>query len=1372
MKNRFMRILSMILILASLVSMLAVFASAQTSEGEASDEVEEDTFDLLYNRTYDEGWDIENGALWNDLGSFITIESETTGTYTNNYFWRLEVGSDGHSYVQFEFDDNSKVGSVLEFDIKSDDYCTIGGLLSFGTPGGSAASRKNWGLATVKDNMFYLYDGGTGAELSDGTLDDNTEKPYTEPLFKLTDDWMHLAFVFDFTYDHTPEDGVDETTYFQMHIYYGDTDTYQKTGELTYFATHTYSGMKDQKGAGILRFGTSGEKQDNWGNSICFDNIQLYNGAVDYGQVTEDMGYGRKVKDNYPITIEVDTGAGVGNKTVTQYLNECYALKVGVKYCFNGTEQTPILVNKDGEAYAAPFVDGDGNIWVALEPIVEYCGYELYKHADGVYIDISTGDSSSFISTDSTSATVGGKRVELVCAPKYATDADGNEYLAINIKDIHTVLPEYNAEYDDMGLIVVTESEMPLLDRDNNLSGMLNLMKKFVFDFADAETITNDVKENTDGFTHPYIHTNQDYLDYLHEVWTAEEGDENYNPVLREMLEEQVDSADWCYEIYAYPDENGGLDTYAGLRTDADLLDYLINVYYGGNESRARSAYISSYSLEAPYYSADMGGSNGGYDPDGGRLNESSNRITRIQTMAYAYQITRDTKYLGLMYDMALRLGEWPHWGPGHFLNCADATAPFAVFYDLTYNAYVDLYNGKDNNGDGFVSEYAKTALLDGEGNPVLDGEGNVIYVDAADADGNLIASGDVLGQTHYDVKKLAEILYVHGVYEGVIASKSIVTEFVSTIVGNGGNVYYNRDNNWNAVCSAGMIVGALAIIGEEEYQEEASWLISSNIKTLMTYGMDVYAPDGAYNEGTGYWNYGTNNFFELCSALKTAAGTEYGLMDCWGIDQTCYYACHSESSDYRTFNYHDGAMSTQTTDFFFFVGQHFGDNTLQYIRLSHLEGGKSATIYDILYYPTGDFEQTEIELDYYSKGIDLFASRSSWEPGSMYVAIIGGNNDVSHGQIDAGSFVYHNAGTVWFIDLGTENYNCYGFWPDDTRYRYYVMKPEGNNTISLSSDHTNVPYGQKLSGVAFATENYSDEHGAYVIYDMTECLGGLASSWKRGVLVTHDRKTTVIQDEIAFPDGVQTVNWFGHYSLDYVDDVELSQDGRVAYMSKEVNGEDKMMRVTLVSNSTSLKFEIMDCYTFVQVGDKGTFEPEYAKTHGTGVAEKDRSSYNKLCIRAESVLMFNVAVVIEEIDPDTRYSTKDQIPLGYTQVINMNNWEVTEDTRFSGVIEPGDKVEVRPPRRMATIATDVARIAALMEKGRAYTSSDIEKLYDYLTEIQYIQRAYDYTELSAYLDDLEKFETYKAEYDAYQQKSNENILKSRSICRNLMGLG
>ena len=63
------------------------------------------------------------------------------------------------------------------------------------------------------------------------------------------------------------------------------------------------------------------------------------------------------------------------------------------------------------------------------------------------------------------------------------------------------------------------------------------------------------------------------------------------------------------------------------------------------------------------------------------------------------------------------------------------------------------------------------------------------------------------------------------------------------------------RPNNWNQVCNGGLTLGALAIADEEP---ELAADILRYAKASIPNGMHAYVPDGAYEEGPSYWNYGT----------------------------------------------------------------------------------------------------------------------------------------------------------------------------------------------------------------------------------------------------------------------------------------------------------------------------------------------------------------------------------------------------------------------------------------------------------------------------------------------------------------------------------
>jgi hypothetical protein len=79
-----------------------------------------------------------------------------------------------------------------------------------------------------------------------------------------------------------------------------------------------------------------------------------------------------------------------------------------------------------------------------------------------------------------------------------------------------------------------------------------------------------------------------------------------------------------------------------------------------------------------------------------------------------------------------------------------------------------------------------------------------------------------------------------------------------------------------------------------------------------------MYAPDGAYHEGPSYWSYGTNNLFEYCMVLDTVCGTNYGIMEAVGIQQTVYFALYNEGNDNVYFNFNDCGIGGQDASAFF----------------------------------------------------------------------------------------------------------------------------------------------------------------------------------------------------------------------------------------------------------------------------------------------------------------------------------------------------------------------------------------------------------------------------------------------------------------------
>ena len=428
-----------------------------------------------------------------------------------------------------------------------------------------------------------------------------------------------------------------------------------------------------------------------------------------------------------------------------------------------------------------------------------------------------------------------------------------------------------------------------------------------------------------------------------------------------------------------------------------------------------------------------------------------------------------------------------------------------------------------------------------------------------------------------------------------------------------------------------------------------------------------------------------------------------------------------------------------------------------------------------VLYYPRNkDIQADAIQLDYYSENIDLFATRSSWEKDALFASIIGGKNKVSHGQMDAGDFVYHNGGNIWIYDLGTENYNCTGFWPDATRYRFYVMKPEGNNTVAIATDPTSTPYGQLLEAEAKAYNWGSNEYGAFATYDMGNALGKHVGSWERGMLLTNDRKTTVIQDQIDL-NNMQTVYWFAHYNINIVDGgVEISPDGRTAYMRDYIGSDEhgtkqyKTLRLTIVSSNPSFKFTLMNTYQFIHTtGSEATYSPDVIAGLG-GAKENDRSKYRKLAINSGNVLSFNVAVVIELID-DKSIGTKSEPEVGY-EFQNMSEWVPAADTRGLKT-EQGNTVERRGTASINVhLVPTIARIEQLDAEGTLYTDN-IKYFFMDLADAYYAVNMLTDDIGPEYASQVNAVQKYRTEYAAYRKAIMDSQKVQANLVDVLMGL-
>ena len=628
-----------------------------------------------------------------------------------------------------------------------------------------------------------------------------------------------------------------------------------------------------------------------------------------------------------------------------------------------------------------------------------------------------------------------------------------------------------------------------------------------------------------------------------------------------------------------------------------------------------------------------------GYDTAGGRM-EAGYRAQHMHNMAWGYVLTGDVKYVKCAYDAAVRLGEWITWGTGHFLSIGYAGFEFAQYYDLMYYAVDEL--GRQGEICPFTNE-------------------------------------------PYNTKKLREIMYEKVVKEAdryALAAQGLAEyrDYDTPVKkGYAGVQYRTATYNWNPMCVRAVLACAFCLLDADESEgmrDLTVKVIKDEFNSFTRYGAQAFMPDGGYFEGPGYWGGSAGPMYQICMLFDACCGKDYNITNAAGIIETAYFGLYVEGNDAKFFSFNDSGISTADTQTFFYVGQKAKEDALIAARMESIKTGiKPARLYDALFYPREKWSAEKAKTDYYSRRIDLFTARKSFDRGALFTAIIGGENHMTHSHVDALTFGVYSSNTCWLLDVGTENYNAPGFWGENTRYRYYVMKPEGHNTIAVASKPDVIPYGQDKFGYAKAYEWSVNEmqEGAYAKFDGTAALGGVAESWKRGMLFTNDRNTVVVQDELTFREE-ENAYWSAHYSTDYVKSVELSDDGRTAYMYSANN--DAVLRVAIVSEDESLKFEIWDTFTTVhqKTDDKSspyfiheknynpdfyTYDKDEFYPVGPPHGQVDRSKIFKLVIRAEDKKKLNVAVVIEEIDKNKEPS------LGYSWCeMDSDGWKPKKDER------------------------------------------------------------------------------------------------------------
>ena len=339
--------------------------------------------------------------------------------------------------------------------------------------------------------------------------------------------------------------------------------------------------------------------------------------------------------------------------------------------------------------------------------------------------------------------------------------------------------------------------------------------------------------------------------------------------------------------------------------------------------------------------------------------------------------------------------------------------------------------------------------------------------------------------------------------------------------------------NNWNQVCNGGMIAASIAIAEKEP--ELAAKTIARAIDG-MVYALVQYQPDGVYPEGSTYWAYGTSFTIVTAAMLESAFGTDFGIADYPGLKESAIYRVLMNTPSGWYYNFADCGdkrsdggdvalawFAYKTGNKAFFEKDRFLKPTDELGELSRISG--AALVWMSQYV---EKEGVKVPQNWKGDGdnpIVIFTGGEN-ETKDFYFGGKGGRATTSHGNMDAGSFIFELNGVRWSIDPGNQGYHDlektgFDLWnstQSGQRWTLLTKNNYGHSTITVN-DSLFINNGQAT------LQNFQDGKTPSATFDLTPVYGDKLKSAKRTFL-KDSPVSVVIEDNIETNEKTQSVTW------------------------------------------------------------------------------------------------------------------------------------------------------------------------------------------------------------------------------------------------------
>ena len=264
--------------------------------------------------------------------------------------------------------------------------------------------------------------------------------------------------------------------------------------------------------------------------------------------------------------------------------------------------------------------------------------------------------------------------------------------------------------------------------------------------------------------------------------------------------------------------------------------------------------------------------------------------------------------------------------------------------------------------------------------------------------------------------------------------------------------------NNWNPWINSNWLAAALLLEADPQRRSAAVYKIMRSLDNFI----NRYPPDGASDEGPGYWGRAAASLFDNLELLR---GATNGAVDIYGsplVRSMGQYIYRVYIKDEYFVPMGDASAKIRPdAELVYAYGKRIGDPVMQGFgallarhRGPYRPGSGSPgrilpallVAREIAAAPVSEPLLGSVWL----ADLQLMAARSIPNaPKGLYVAAWGGHNGQSHNHNDVGNFIVYGDGRPVLIDVGVETYSAKTFSPQ--RYEIWTMQSAYHNLPTIN---------------------------------------------------------------------------------------------------------------------------------------------------------------------------------------------------------------------------------------------------------------------------------------------------------------------------------